>query len=110
MKRIARRIQKEGEQPENFIQTIQGEDATLRSEPSLYAKYDRSSPTTVPNSVTTTVLNYTGGEAWNSAGQWIEWEVEVPEDGYYNLTIKGRQNYARGSVVHRSLYITENPI
>ena len=34
---------KEGEQPENFIQTIQGEDATLRSEPSLYAKYDRSS-------------------------------------------------------------------
>lgn len=96
---------KEGEQPENFIQTIQGEDATLRSEPSLYAKYDRSSPTTVPNSVTTTVLNYTGGEAWNSAGQWIEWEVEVPEDGYYNLTIKGRQNYARGSVSSRSLYI-----
>lgn len=38
--------------------------------------------------MTTTVLNYTGGEAWNSAGQWIEWEVEVPEDGYYNLTIK----------------------
>lgn len=78
---------------------------SLRSEPSLYAKYDRSSPTTVPNSVTTTVLNYTGGEAWNSAGQWIEWEVEVPEDGYYNLTIKGRQNYARGSVSSRSLYI-----
>ena len=44
-------------------------------------------------------------DPWNSAGQWIEWEVEVPEDGYYNLTIKGRQNYARGSVSSRSLYI-----
>lgn len=94
-----------GNQPADYVEIIQGESATLRSEPSLYAKYDRSSPTTVPNSVTTTVLNYTGGEAWNSAGQWIEWEVEVPEDGYYNLTIKGRQNYARGSVSSRSLYI-----
>lgn len=94
-----------GKQPADFMEIVQGEDATLRSEPSLYAKYDRSSPTTVPNSVTKTVLNYTGGEAWNSAGQWIEWNVEIPEDGYYNLTIKGRQNYARGSVSSRSLYI-----
>ena len=95
----------EGKQPAGYVEITQGEDATLRSEPSLYAKYDRSSPTTQPNSVTTTVLNYTGGEAWNSAGQWIEWNVEVPEDGYYNITVKGRQNYARGSVSSRSLYI-----
>ena len=94
-----------GKQPEDYVEIIQGETATLRSEPSLYAKYDRSSPTTVPNSVTKTVLNYSGGDAWNSAGQWIEWDVEVPEDGYYNITIKGRQNYARGSVSSRSLYI-----
>ena len=89
----------------DFMEKIQGEDATLRSEPSLYAKYDRSSPTTEPNSVTTTVLNYTGGESWNSSGQWIQWNVEVPEDGYYNITVKARQNYARGSVSSRSLLI-----
>lgn len=84
---------------------IQGEDAVLRSEPSLYAKYDRSSPTTEPCSVTKTILNYTGGETWNAAGQWIEWDYEAPEDGYYNITVKARQNYARGSVSCRSLYI-----
>jgi ABC-type glycerol-3-phosphate transport system substrate-binding protein len=89
----------------DFELKIQGEDSALRSEPSLYAKYDRASPTTQPNSVTKTVLNYTGGEAWNSSGQWIEWEFEVPKDGYYNITVKGRQNYARGSVSNRSLYI-----
>lgn len=33
--------------------------------------------TTVPNGVTTTVPITEAEEAWNSAGQWIEWEVEV---------------------------------
>lgn len=89
----------------NYMQVIQGEDSTIRSESSLYAKYDRSSPTTQPNSVTTTVLNYVGGDAWRSAGQWIEWDFEVPEDGYYNIMVKGRQNYSRGSVSNRSVYI-----
>lgn len=88
-----------------YIQMIQGEDSTLRSESSLYAKYDRSSPTTYPNSVTNTVLNYVGGDTWRSSGQWIEWEFEVPEDGYYNIMIKGRQNYSRGSVSSRTVYI-----
>ena len=89
----------------NYMQVIQGEDSTYRSESSLYAKYDRSSPTTQPNSVTTTVLNYVGGDAWRSSGQWIEWEFEVPEDGYYNIMVKGRQNYSRGVVSSRSVYI-----
>ena len=88
-----------------YIQMIQGEDSTLRSESSLYAKYDRSSPTTYPNSVTNTVLNYVGGDTWRSSGQWIEWEFEVPEDGYYHIMIKGRQNYSRGSVSSRTVYI-----
>ncbi len=89
----------------DFMTVIQGEDSTLRSESSLYAKYDRASPTTQPYSVTNTVLNYTGGEAWRSYGQWIEWEFEVPEDGYYNIMIKGRQNYQRGQVSSRAIYI-----
>lgn len=89
----------------NYMLMVQGEDSTVRSESSLYAKYDRSSPTTVPNSVTNTILNYVGGETWRSNGQWIEWSFEVPEDGYYNIMVKGRQNYSRGSVSARSVYI-----
>lgn len=88
-----------------FNDVIQGEDAVRRSESSLYAKYDRASPTTVPYSVTKTILNYTGGDAWKSAGQWIEWDINIPETGYYNITIKGRQNYNRGSVSGRTLTI-----
>lgn len=91
----------------NYSQKIQGEDSTVRSDPSLYAKYDRSSPSTEPYSITNTVLNYVGGETWKTAGQWIQWDMEVPEDGYYYITIKGRQNYQRGSISCRSLYIDD---
>ncbi|MBP5660529.1 MAG: extracellular solute-binding protein, partial [Lachnospiraceae bacterium] len=89
----------------DFVTVIQGETSTLRSESSLYAKYDRSSPTTQPNSVTNTVLNYVGGDAWKTTGQWIEWEFEVPADGFYNIMVKGRQNYQRGYVSNRKIYI-----
>ena len=89
----------------NWSMTVQGEASKLRSSPSLYARYDRSSPITEPNSVVNTVLNYIGGDPWNTAGQWIEWDIEVPEDGYYNLSIKARQMYQRGALSGRTLYI-----
>ena len=89
----------------NYVQKIEGEDSTRRSESSLYAKYDKASANTSPYSVTKTILNYVGGDTWKTAGQWIEWEFTVPEDGYYNIMVKARQNYARGNVSCRSLYI-----
>lgn len=88
-----------------FDLIVEGETSTKRSESSLYAKYDRSSPTTSPSSVTTTKLNYVGGDAWRANGMWVEWEFEVPADGYYNFMIKARQNYARGKVSSRSVLI-----
>ncbi|MDR0964351.1 MAG: extracellular solute-binding protein [Clostridium sp.] len=88
-----------------YVTKIQGESARLRSEPSLYAKYDRAAPNTEPYSVTKTLMNYIGGTVWSTAGQWIQWDFEVPENGFYKITIKGRQNYDRGLVSGRSLYI-----
>ena len=96
---------KMSEEAKSWQVIVQGEDAEVRSSPSLYARYDRSSPDTVPNSVTNTVFNYIGGDPWNKAGQWIEWEFEVPEDGYYAISVKARQAYQRGAVSSRSLYI-----
>ena len=89
----------------SFLLTLEGEASSVRSDPSLYARYDRSSPATQPKSLTKTVLNYIGGDPWNKAGQWIEWDFEVPEDGLYNITIKARQKYERGGMSCRSVYI-----
>lgn len=90
---------------EAWTDKIQGENAVLRSEQSLYAAYDRSSPTTQPLSLSNTILNMIGGTSWTVNGQWIQWEITVPEDGWYNLAFKGRQNYNRGQSSIRSLQI-----
>jgi len=89
----------------NHKELVQGEHSSQRSSPSLYALYDRSSSNTVPYSVSQIRLNMIGGNAWRIPGQWIEWEFNVPEDGFYNITIKGRQNYQRGFKSTRTLYI-----
>ncbi len=88
-----------------FESIIQGEASVLRSAPSLYAIYDRSSATTEPYSASKIRLNMGGGNAWRVPGQWIEWKFSVPEDGFYHITVKGRQNYQRGFVSNRSLFI-----
>lgn len=89
----------------DYIKKFQGENSTVRSEASLYARSDHSSPNTEPYSVTAQKLNYGGGSSWKIAGQWIEWEIEVPEDGYYNISLKARQNASRGVVSNRIIYI-----
>ena len=89
----------------NISIKIQGEDSVVRSDPSLFARYDRSSAITEPYSTKQTILNYTGGDSWKISGQWIEWNFEVPEDGWYTVSLKARQFFQRGYVACRSLYI-----
>ena len=88
-----------------YLTQVQGEKAVTRSSPSLYARYDHASPSTEPYDVYHTILNYIGGDPWNTAGQWIEWEFDVPEDGYYNISVKARQTYQRGGLSCRTIYI-----
>ena len=84
---------------------IQGESAVKRSTPSLYARYDRSSSQTDPCDVTKTILNYIGGDPWTHPGEWIQWDFEVPADGYYHISVKARQLYQRGALSARTVYI-----
>ena len=91
----------------NYSLKVQGENAVLRSAPSLYARYDRSSSLTEPYSVSNTILNYIGGDPWTHPGEWIQWNISVPEDGYYNISIKARQMYQRGALSARTMYIDE---
>ena len=90
---------------EDYFNEVQGEASTVRSAQSLYARSDHASANTVPYSVTQTKLNYGGGEQWKVAGQWMEWDITVPADGFYNITVKSRQSYNRGRVSNRAIYI-----
>lgn len=103
-------LAKQKSKPEDFnkdveVIKVQGESSQSRSDPSLFARYDRSSAITEPYSVKNTVLNYIGGDSWRAPGQWIEWDFEVPETGWYNISIQARQLFQRGYVACRSVYI-----
>lgn len=83
----------------------QAENMLERSAQTLYAQNDKSSPATEPFSYTTSRLNMVGGTKWNTADQWISWEITVPQTGLYRLGCRYRQNTARGVRVHRELSI-----
>ncbi len=84
---------------------IQAENAYRTSDKSIYAINDRSSGSTEPQDAAKVYLNNIGGTKWQSNGQWIEWEVEVPEDGLYRISTRFKQDTLAGMYVSRRLYI-----
>lgn len=84
---------------------IQAEDAAYKSSPTLSPVSDRSSPTVIPYDVSKIRINSIGGLNWKLPGQWIEWEIEAPEDGLYQIAFKEKQNQLRGVYATRSLMI-----
>nr|WP_255654285.1 extracellular solute-binding protein [Cohnella sp. REN36] len=84
---------------------VQAEHAAYKSSPTLFPVADHSSPATEPYSASKIRLNTIGGTNWKLPGQWIEWEVEVPEDGLYELGLKVRQDQLRGIYSNRKLYV-----
>ncbi|MCR5310740.1 MAG: extracellular solute-binding protein [Lachnospiraceae bacterium] len=88
-----------------FEGKIQGEDAILKSNSTLYPIPDRASALTEPYSPAKTRLNTIGGANWKLVGQWITWEFEAPEDGLYRIMVKYRQNQNTGVTVCRALEI-----
>ena len=84
---------------------IQAENATKTSSQMLYPKQDQSSPAVYPASAKALLNNTIGGESWSDAGQWIEWNFEVPESGYYNISLFDKQSFMRGIYVSRKIMI-----
>lgn len=89
---------------ENVIR-IQAELSTNKNSTALAPVYDRSSPLVEPYDAAALKLNVIGTGRWKMAGQWVEYEVEAPETGLYNISLKVKQNIARGLIVTRKLYI-----
>lgn len=82
---------------------IEAEAATTKSSPTLYPITDRSSAATTPFSITKTYLNSIGGDNWKVLGDWIAWDFTVPKDGYYEVSMRAKQNMVRGMFSTRSV-------
>ena len=84
---------------------IEAENASKTSSQMLYAQQDQSSPAVYPASAKELLNNTIGGNSWRLNGQWIEWEFEVPESGYYNISLFAKQNFVKGIYVSRRITI-----
>ena len=101
-------LKEQGITPQNtekFSYRIEGEACSSTSSPTLYPITDRTSSNTFPYSAKSTKLNSIGGESWKVLGDWIIWEFDIPEDGFYNISMRVRQNLVRGMYSHRMVYI-----
>ncbi len=84
---------------------FEAENAAKTSSQMLYPVQDQSSAAVYPASTRYLLNNAIGGNSWKSAGQWIEWSFEVPEDGYYAISLFDKQNFVRGINCYRKIYI-----
>ena len=85
--------------------TYEAEDASRKSDSTLYAVEDRSSCMNSPYDSTLILLNSIGSSNWKYTGQWIEWTVTAPEAGLYSLSFRVKQDYVSGASATRRLYI-----
>lgn len=86
---------------------IQAEDARKKSSRMLYPVQDQSSPAITPYSAKELKNNSIGGNSWRLSGQWIEWDFDVQQDGYYNITLHAKQNFVKGIYVSRKIMIDQ---
>lgn len=86
--------------------TINAEEADRKSSQMLYPSQDKSSPAVYPYSAKELRNNAIGSNSsWRLVGQWLEWDFEVEETGYYYITLHARQNFVRGIYTSRKVMI-----
>lgn len=76
-----------------------------KSSSMLYPTYDRSDAATSPSHYSKMRYNTIGQSNWSHQGQWISWNINVPEDGWYSISMRARQNYQQGINSYRTLQI-----
>lgn len=84
---------------------LEAENAEKTSSQMLYPRQDQSSPAVYPSSPKVLLNNTIGGNSWKEAGQWVEWEFDVAEAGFYHISTYCKQNFVRGIDVCRKIYI-----
>lgn len=84
---------------------LEGEFASATSSQTLYPEQDQSSQSVSPSSPKLLLNNTIGGANWKTTGQWIEWTFDIPEEGYYEITLYDKQNFVRGVHVNRKIEI-----
>ena len=84
---------------------MEAEEPQEKSNFTIYPLFDKKSPATYPQDPIKVRLNTIGGGKWAAAGQWISWQVDIQESGYYQIAPRYRQDTYAGGYVSRRLEI-----
>ena len=88
----------------DHIAITEAEMPTFKNASSIQAGVSQNVGVT-PFSTRILRLNILDGSTYNSERETIHYQVEVPESGYYQITLKALQGSAVNSVVYRTLHI-----
>lgn len=97
--------QQNGKITENIVEKVQGENYYQQSSAALWPTSDNSSLLVEPFDYNVKKLNVGGGSQWTTPGDWISYEIDIPEDGFYQIAFKYRQGYLDGLFSSRTIYI-----
>ena len=84
---------------------INAETPDKVSEYTIYPVYDRKSALSEPQDAAKIRLNSIGGEKWVSAGQWVEYDFDIENAGFYEVVFRYRQDELTGMYTSRRIYI-----
>lgn len=84
---------------------LEAEQASVKSDQTILPVNERTSAYTSPYDPNKIIYNTIGGSSWGQEGQWLEWTIEVPEDGLYALALRYRQNQKNNEISYRALTI-----
>ena len=85
------------------ITILEAEFPTHVSDTSVYPANDRSSAINSPSDPASQLMNTIGAASYNTVGQWASYSFTVSESGWYNLTMRYRQNLLDGLFVSRTV-------
>lgn len=87
------------------FRVIEAENFADKTASLIQMQFDRSDAKVTPYSVSKTVYNTLGGTNWAKSGQSVDWEIDVPADGFYEISYRFRQSYMRGMTTYRRVMI-----
>ncbi|RKP53079.1 extracellular solute-binding protein [Cohnella endophytica] len=89
---------------ESWYATVEAENFQRKS--SLAIQTDHwSEPYISPDPKGRITYNVLGGARWRLPGEWVEWKISVPNDGWYEIDLKNFQNYRNGFRAYRTIEI-----
>ena len=84
---------------------IQAENTLYKSDKSIYASNNKASASIEPQSAKNELLNVIDDSKFKLPGQWISWETDIKEAGFYNIAVRFQQSERDGAYCSRALLI-----